>query len=78
MTTSSTNNSVFGGFFEKQKLAGPNFIDWYRQLRIVLLIDDKLNYLEQPLLLDPVALEGQQVAPESLLLILLGLKDQKR
>nr|GFA31125.1 zinc finger, CCHC-type [Tanacetum cinerariifolium] len=34
------------GFFEKQKLTGPNFIDWYRQLRIVLSIEDKLNYLE--------------------------------
>ncbi|GJW97605.1 hypothetical protein Tco_0179413 [Tanacetum coccineum] len=41
MTTSSANNSVFRGFFEKQKLTGPNFIDWYRQLRIVLSIDDK-------------------------------------
>ncbi|GKE44418.1 zinc finger, CCHC-type containing protein [Tanacetum coccineum] len=37
MTTSSANNSVFKGFFEKQKLTGPNFIDWYRQLRIELL-----------------------------------------
>ncbi|GJS59832.1 trichome birefringence-like protein 41 [Tanacetum coccineum] len=27
MTTSSANNSVFRGFFEKQKLTGPNFID---------------------------------------------------
>ncbi|GJV73081.1 hypothetical protein Tco_1493076 [Tanacetum coccineum] len=43
MTTSSANNSVFRGFFEKQKLTGPNFIDWYRQLRIVLSIDDKLT-----------------------------------
>nr|GEV76505.1 zinc finger, CCHC-type [Tanacetum cinerariifolium] len=49
MTTSSTNNSVFRGFFEKQKLTGHNFIDWYRQLRIVLSIEDKLNYLEQPI-----------------------------
>nr|GEY15563.1 hypothetical protein [Tanacetum cinerariifolium] len=64
MTTSSANNSVFKGFFEKQKLTGPNFIDWYRQLRIVLSIDDKLNYLEQPISPDPVALEGQQFAPE--------------
>nr|GEX88259.1 hypothetical protein [Tanacetum cinerariifolium] len=64
MTTSSTNNSVFRGFFEKQKLTGPNFIDWYRQLRIVLSIEDKLNYLEQPIPLVPVA--GQQVAPEIL------------
>ncbi|GJU60227.1 hypothetical protein Tco_1237993 [Tanacetum coccineum] len=66
MTTSSTNNSVFRGFFEKQKLTGPNFIDWYRQLRIVLSIDDKLNYLEQPLPPAPVAPAGQQVAPEIL------------
>ncbi|GJV41390.1 hypothetical protein Tco_1419830, partial [Tanacetum coccineum] len=60
----SANNSVFRGFFEKQKLTGPNFIDWYRQLRIVLSIEDKLNYLEQPLPPAPVAPEGQQVTPE--------------
>nr|GEU42197.1 zinc finger, CCHC-type [Tanacetum cinerariifolium] len=64
MTTSSANNSVFRGFFEKQKLTRPNFIDWYRQLRIVLSIENKLNYLEQPIPLTPVALEGQQVSLE--------------
>ncbi|GJR12818.1 hypothetical protein Tco_0795470 [Tanacetum coccineum] len=64
MTTSSANNSVFRGFFKKQKLTGPNFIDWYRQLRIVLSIKDNLNYLEQPLPPAPVAPEGQQVAPK--------------
>nr|GFC19860.1 zinc finger, CCHC-type [Tanacetum cinerariifolium] len=56
MTTSSTNYSVFRGFFKKQKLTGPNFIDWYRQHRIVLSIEDKLNYLEQPIPPVPVAL----------------------
>nr|GEV52276.1 isoflavone 2'-hydroxylase-like [Tanacetum cinerariifolium] len=66
MTTLSTNNSVLRGFFEKQKLTGPNFIDWYRQLRIVLSIEDKLNYLEQPIPPVPVAHVGQQVAPEIL------------
>ncbi|GJT92715.1 retrotransposon protein, putative, ty1-copia subclass [Tanacetum coccineum] len=66
MTTSSANNSVFRGFFEKQKLNGPNFIDWYRQLRIVLSIKDKLNYLEQPLPPAPVAPAGQHVALEIL------------
>ncbi|GJX61412.1 hypothetical protein Tco_0294312 [Tanacetum coccineum] len=65
MTTSSANNVVF----KKQKLTGPNFIDWYRQLRIVLSIEDKLNYLEQPL---------PQLLLESLQLIMRGLKDQKR
>nr|GEW88617.1 hypothetical protein [Tanacetum cinerariifolium] len=36
------------GFFEKQRLTGPNFMDWYRQLRIVLSVEDKLDYLEKP------------------------------
>nr|GEX86863.1 zinc finger, CCHC-type [Tanacetum cinerariifolium] len=66
MTTSLANNSVFRGFFEKQKLTGPNFIDWYRQLRIVLSIEDKLNYLEQPFPPAPIAPAGKQVAPEIL------------
>ncbi|GJZ11100.1 zinc finger, CCHC-type containing protein [Tanacetum coccineum] len=57
MTTSSANNSVFRGFFAKQKLTRPNFIDWYRQLR---------NYLEQPLPHASVAPAGQQVALEIL------------
>ncbi|GJV93894.1 hypothetical protein Tco_1541707 [Tanacetum coccineum] len=67
MTTSVVNNSVFRGFFEKQKLTGPNFIDWYRKLRIVLSVEDKLDYLEQPIPPAPVpAQAGQQVAPEAL------------
>ncbi|GKF52229.1 hypothetical protein Tco_0148696, partial [Tanacetum coccineum] len=66
MTTSSANNSVFRGFFKKQKLTGPNFIDWYRQLRIVLSIKDKLNYQEQPIPPAPIPPEGQQVTPEIL------------
>nr|GEV64902.1 zinc finger, CCHC-type [Tanacetum cinerariifolium] len=66
VTTSSANNSVFRGFFEKQKLIGPNFIDWYRQLRIVLSIEDKLNYLEQPDPPAPIVPAGQHVAPEIL------------
>nr|GEY97779.1 hypothetical protein [Tanacetum cinerariifolium] len=66
MTTSSTNNSVFRGFFEKQKLTGPNFIDLYRQLKIVLSIEDKLNYLEQPIPPPLIAPAGQHVSPEIL------------
>nr|GEV69913.1 zinc finger, CCHC-type [Tanacetum cinerariifolium] len=62
MTTLAKNNSVFRSFFEKQKLTGPNFIDWYRQLRLVLSTEDKENYLEQPI---PVALPGQQVPSEA-------------
>nr|GEU54912.1 hypothetical protein [Tanacetum cinerariifolium] len=66
MTTSSANNSVFKGFFKKQKLTEPNFIDWYQQLRIVLSIADKLNYLEQPIPPALVLPAGQHVAPEIL------------
>nr|GEU52346.1 zinc finger, CCHC-type [Tanacetum cinerariifolium] len=67
MTTSVINNSVFKGFFEKQKLNGPNFIDWYRQLRIGLSVEDKLNYLEHPIHAALVPHHtGQQVAPEAL------------
>ncbi|GJX18636.1 hypothetical protein Tco_0221313 [Tanacetum coccineum] len=63
MTTSVGNNSVFRSFFEKQKLTGPNFIDWYRQLRLVLSTKDKENYLEHPIPEAPVAPPGQQVPP---------------
>nr|GEU47325.1 zinc finger, CCHC-type [Tanacetum cinerariifolium] len=52
--------------YEKQKLTGPNFIDWYRQLRIVLSIEDKLRYLEQPIPPAPIVHAGQHVAPEIL------------
>nr|GEV82081.1 hypothetical protein [Tanacetum cinerariifolium] len=63
MTTSVENNLVFRSFFEKQKLTGPNFIDWYRQLRLVLLTEDKENFLEHPIPEAPVAPPGQQVPP---------------
>ncbi|GJR76854.1 zinc finger, CCHC-type containing protein [Tanacetum coccineum] len=61
MTTSVGNNSVFRSFFEKQKLTGPNFIHWYRQLCLVLSTKDKENYLEHPIPKAHVAPPGQQV-----------------
>nr|GEV71881.1 hypothetical protein [Tanacetum cinerariifolium] len=67
MTTAVVTNSVFRGFFEKQKLTGSNFIDWYKQLRIVLSVEDKLDCLEQPIPSVPIpAQAGQQVVPEAL------------
>nr|GEW46796.1 hypothetical protein [Tanacetum cinerariifolium] len=66
MTTTVVNNSIFRGFFGKQRLTGTNFIDWYRQLRIVLSAEDKLNYLEHLIPAAPVpAFAGQQVPPEA-------------
>ncbi|GKA47630.1 zinc finger, CCHC-type containing protein, partial [Tanacetum coccineum] len=77
MTTSVGNNSVFRSFFEKQRLTGPNFIDWYRQLRLVLSTEDKENYLEHPIPAAPVALPGQQVPPEALAAHAAWVKGQK-
>ncbi|GJR89114.1 ankyrin repeat-containing protein [Tanacetum coccineum] len=77
MTTSVGNNSVFRSFFEKQKLTGPNFIDWYRQLRLVLSTEDKENYLEHHIPAAPVAQPGQQVPPEALAAHAAWVKGQK-
>ncbi|GKB29409.1 RNA-directed DNA polymerase, eukaryota, reverse transcriptase zinc-binding domain protein [Tanacetum coccineum] len=69
----------FRGFFEKQKLTGPNFIDWYIQLRIVLSVMDKLDYLEQPIPPAPVSAQaGQQVAPEALVAHAARVKGSKK
>ncbi|GJU76923.1 hypothetical protein Tco_1273993 [Tanacetum coccineum] len=77
MTTSVGNNSVFRSFFEKQKLVGHNFIDWYRQLRLVLSTEDKETYLEHPIPTAPVAQPGQQVPPEALAAHAAWVKGQK-
>ncbi|GJU28946.1 zinc finger, CCHC-type containing protein [Tanacetum coccineum] len=55
MTTTVVNNSLFRSLFEKQKLTGNNFLEWYRNLRIVLSTEDKLPFLEQP---NPALPEG--------------------
>ncbi|GJW60941.1 retrotransposon protein, putative, ty1-copia subclass [Tanacetum coccineum] len=59
MTTIVVNNSLFRSLFEKQKLTGNNFMEWYRNLRIVLSTEDKLPFLEQPIPTLPVPPEGQ-------------------
>ncbi|GJS62706.1 zinc finger, CCHC-type containing protein [Tanacetum coccineum] len=74
----SRKQFCFRGFFEKQKLTGPNFIEWYRQLRIVLSAEDKLNYLELPFPAAPVpAVVGQQVPLETLAAHAAWVKGQK-
>nr|GEU87497.1 hypothetical protein [Tanacetum cinerariifolium] len=61
----------------EQKLTGPNFIDWYRQLHLVLLTEDKENYLEHPIPVAPVAPPGQQVPPQALTAHAAWVKGQK-
>nr|GEY13206.1 zinc finger, CCHC-type [Tanacetum cinerariifolium] len=77
MTTSVGNNSVFRSFFEKQKLTGSNFIDWYRQLHLVLSTEDKENYLEHPIPAAPVTPPGQQVPHQALAAHAAWVKGQK-
>nr|GFB99208.1 zinc finger, CCHC-type [Tanacetum cinerariifolium] len=55
----------------------PNFIDWYRQLRLVLSTEDKENYLEHPIPAALVALPGQQVPPEAHAAHVAWVKGQK-
>ncbi|GKF98139.1 hypothetical protein Tco_0296922, partial [Tanacetum coccineum] len=66
MTTTVVNNSLFRTFFEKQKLTGINFTEWYRNLRIVLSIEDKLPFLEQPIHVMPFPHAGQVLPPDVL------------
>ncbi|GJR79551.1 hypothetical protein Tco_0150336 [Tanacetum coccineum] len=42
-------NSIFKSILEKENLFGLNFLDWYRNLRIILKAEKKLTYLEQPI-----------------------------
>ncbi|GJW82702.1 zinc finger, CCHC-type containing protein, partial [Tanacetum coccineum] len=64
MTTTVVNNSLFRSLFEKQKLTGNNFMEWYRNLRIVLSTEDKLPFLEQPIPALPVPPQGQANPPD--------------
>ncbi|PWA70650.1 hypothetical protein CTI12_AA286450 [Artemisia annua] len=51
MTTpnQTMNNSSIRSILEKEKLNGNNFLDWYRNLRIVLRAEQKFYHLEEAL-----------------------------
>nr|GEW05271.1 hypothetical protein [Tanacetum cinerariifolium] len=46
------NHSAFRSMFEREKLSGNNFNDWFRQLKLVLRVEKKMFVIGQPL---PVA-----------------------
>ena len=53
---STTLASSFKSMFDREKLTGSaNFNDWYRQLRIVLRVAKRLNYLTTPCPPEPAA-----------------------
>ncbi|GJZ15299.1 retrotransposon protein, putative, ty1-copia subclass, partial [Tanacetum coccineum] len=43
------NHSAFRSMFEREKLSGNNFNDWFRQLKLVLRVEKKLFVIELPL-----------------------------
>lgn len=42
----NTNTNAFRQMFEREKLNGSNFNDWFRQLRIVLRVERKFDVLD--------------------------------
>ncbi|KAK9088831.1 hypothetical protein Scep_027913 [Stephania cephalantha] len=56
MASSSNNNPMsLRSILEKDKLSGTNFLDWFRNLRIVLKHERKLYVLDAPIPEDPPA-----------------------
>nr|GEZ00970.1 hypothetical protein [Tanacetum cinerariifolium] len=52
----TTNNNSIRSIPDKEKLNGSNFLDWFRNLRIVLGNEQKLHHLEEALPEAPPAL----------------------
>ncbi|GKB92302.1 hypothetical protein Tco_0964574 [Tanacetum coccineum] len=55
------NHSAFRSMFEREKLSGNNFNDWFRQLKLVLRVEKKMYVIEQPLPAAPAADSEAQV-----------------
>nr|GEY78232.1 retrotransposon protein, putative, Ty1-copia subclass [Tanacetum cinerariifolium] len=59
------NHSAFKSMFEREKLSGNNFNDWFRQLKLVLRVEKKMLVIEQPIppapVVDSAANEGKSV-----------------
>nr|GFB02936.1 zinc finger, CCHC-type [Tanacetum cinerariifolium] len=51
----NVNHSAFRSMFEREKLSGNNFNDWFRQLKLVLRDEKKIFVIEQPLSVAPAA-----------------------
>ncbi|GJX35609.1 hypothetical protein Tco_0247166 [Tanacetum coccineum] len=49
------NNSAFRSMFEREKLSGNNFNDGFRRLKLVLRVEKKMFFIEQPLPAAPAA-----------------------
>ncbi|GJV40477.1 retrotransposon protein, putative, ty1-copia subclass [Tanacetum coccineum] len=49
LSVQNINHSAFRSMFEREKLSGNNFNDWFRQLKLVLRVEKKMYVIEQPL-----------------------------
>ncbi|GKC60824.1 hypothetical protein Tco_1088422, partial [Tanacetum coccineum] len=49
LTVQNINHSAFRSMFEREKLSGNNFNDWFRQLKLVLRVEKKMYVIEQPI-----------------------------
>ncbi|GJY69161.1 hypothetical protein Tco_0472143 [Tanacetum coccineum] len=56
------NNSTLRSILHNEKLAGSNFSNWHRNLRIVLRYEKKLRFVEQPM---PQAPDPEAADPEA-------------
>ncbi|GKD78180.1 hypothetical protein Tco_1340801, partial [Tanacetum coccineum] len=45
----NTNNTTIRSILLAEKLTGSNFINWYHNLRIVLMYEKKIKFVEQPI-----------------------------
>ncbi|GJX10475.1 retrotransposon protein, putative, ty1-copia subclass [Tanacetum coccineum] len=55
------NHSAFRSMFEREKLSGNNFNDWFRQLNLVFIVEKKMFVIEKPLPAAPAADSDAQV-----------------
>ncbi|GJV34435.1 hypothetical protein Tco_1394835 [Tanacetum coccineum] len=55
------NHSAFRSMFEREKLPGNNFIDWFCQLKLVMRVEKKMYVIEHPLPAVPIADSKAQV-----------------
>ncbi|GJT57736.1 retrotransposon protein, putative, ty1-copia subclass [Tanacetum coccineum] len=58
------NHSAFRSMFEREKLSGNNFNDWFRQLKLVLRFEKKMFVIEQRLPAAPAADSAANVLVE--------------
>nr|GFA76647.1 zinc finger, CCHC-type [Tanacetum cinerariifolium] len=64
-------------FLREKKISRPSFIDWYRQLHLVISTEDKKNYLKHPIPEARAAPPGQQVPPAAATAYAAWVKGQK-